>query len=97
MEGIQRRFITRLAMAVALILLVPALAMQFTTEVTWGPEDFLAAGLLLFFGGLMAGFILHKVRRKGYRMLLILLLVALIALIWLELAVGVFGSPFGGK
>ena len=31
----------------ALLLLLPAVAMQFTSEVNWGPEDFLVMGALL--------------------------------------------------
>ena len=34
------------------ILLVPAIAMQFTSEVNWGPEDFGAMGLMLVLVGL---------------------------------------------
>jgi hypothetical protein len=50
----------RIALATALILLVPLVAMQFTDEVDWGVADFVLAGLLL--GG--AGLLLHRLATR---------------------------------
>ena len=91
-----KRFLLMLTGAVALILSVPALAMLFSPEVNWGPGDFIAAAGLLFSTGLLAGFIWRKVQLPRYRILLISLLLLLLALVWLELAVGLFGSPLAG-
>ncbi len=38
----------RVALGTAVLLLVPAVAMQFTEEVAWGLGDFVAAAVLLF-------------------------------------------------
>jgi protein-S-isoprenylcysteine O-methyltransferase Ste14 len=38
---------------VVLLLLIPFLAMQFTSEVNWTLSDFLVAGVLLFGTGLL--------------------------------------------
>jgi hypothetical protein len=53
----------RIALATALILLLPLVAMQFTDEVDWGVADFAAAGVLL--GG--TGLLLRRLaaRRAG--------------------------------
>ena len=91
-----KRFLVMLTGAVALILSVPALAMLFSPEVKWGPGDFIAAAGLLFSTGLLAGFIWRKVKRPRYRILFMGLLLLLLALVWLELAVGLFGSSFAG-
>jgi uncharacterized membrane protein YgdD (TMEM256/DUF423 family) len=40
----------RVALATAIILLLPFLAMQFTAEVVWNLADFVVAGGLLFAG-----------------------------------------------
>ncbi len=85
-----------LVTVVMLILSVPAVAMRFTKEVNWGPGDFIAAAGLLFSTGLLARFIWQKVQLPRYRILLISLLLLLLVLVWLELAVGLFGSPFAG-
>jgi hypothetical protein len=50
----------RIALATALILLLPLVAMQFTDEVDWGVADFAAAGVLL--GG--AGLLLHRLATR---------------------------------
>jgi hypothetical protein len=47
MRNTTRRLIVW-AIIVALILLVPLVAMQFTDEVNWTPSDFVVAGVLLF-------------------------------------------------
>lgn len=91
-----KRFFLMLTGSVALILSVPAVAMLFSREVNWGPGDFIAAAGLLFSTGLLARFIWRKVKRPRYRILFMGLLLLLLALVWLELAVGLFGSPFAG-
>lgn len=73
----------------AAVLLVPAVAMQFTHEVNWGAGDFLAAALLLG----LAGFGLEvaaRLPRRRWRRRGALLVVAALALVWAELAVGIF-------
>ncbi len=72
------------------LLLVPAVAMRFTSEVSWGPGDFLAAGILLFGAGSLAVLGLRVVRGRGRRMALVLAIALCLALVWAELAVGLF-------
>lgn len=81
----------------ASILLIPLVAMQFTTEVNWGGMDFIvAAALLLSFGTLIL-FAFQKIRRKTLRFAVAAIIFIALLLIWAELAVGIFGSPFGGN
>jgi ABC-type Mn2+/Zn2+ transport system permease subunit len=86
-----------IVLIVALLLLVPLAAMQFTNEVNWTLSDFVAAGVLLLGTGLMCEFVLRKVNRTEYRIALCLGLLAILALVWIELAVGIFGTPFAGS
>ena len=81
---------------VVTLLLIPAIAMQFTQEVNWSSFDFLVAGILLLSTGLSIEFVLRKVSRK-YQVILVLSILGLLFLIWIELAVGVFGTPFAGS
>jgi len=81
----------------ALILLVPYTAMQFTGEVNWSWLDFAVAAVLLTGTGLAIFFILTKVTRPAFRILLTISALLLLLLVWAELAVGIFGSPLAGS
>jgi len=78
------------ALVTALLLMVPLVAMQFTSEVRWGPGDFLVAGCLLFGTGVGMVFIARHVKRKSHRVALMGLLALALLAVWAELAVGIF-------
>ncbi len=84
-------------LTVAGILLIPFAAMQFTHEVSWTLFDFMVAGGLLLGIGLLCELVLRKIRNIKYRIVLCIALLAALVLIWLELAVGIFGSPVAGS
>jgi uncharacterized membrane protein (DUF4010 family) len=82
---------------VAILLLIPLIAMQFTEEVKWGIADFIVAGVLLLSTGLMIEFVMRTVSSKQSRIALCMAILVVLVLIWLELAVGIFGTPFAGS
>jgi len=82
---------------VATLLLLPLIAMQFTTEVDWSISDFVIAGLLLGGTGLLCELLWRKVKVFKHRLLLIGLVLLALLLVWIELAVGLFGSPIAGS
>ena len=86
-----------IVLTAVLLLLVPLIAMQFTNEVNWTLSDFAAAGVLLLGTGLMCELVMRKVNKLGYRIAICAALLAALFLIWAELAVGIFGTSFGGK
>ena len=88
----QNKNMLRMALAVALILLAPWVAMQFTDEVNWGLADFAAAGALLFGAGLAYELLSRKGTTLTYRAAVGLALAAALLLVWMNLAVGVIGS-----
>lgn len=83
--------------ACAGILSIPLVAMQFTTEVNWDLFDFVVAGILLFSFGLGVAFALKIIGNPKFKILTLVALLLLFLLIWAELAVGIFGSPFAGS
>lgn len=89
--------VMRIVAVVAAVLLVPLIAMQFTTEVDWSGFDFLVMGVLLFGTGLLIDWVWHRVKNIEYRLMIIGLIAIGLFLIWAELAVGIFGSPFAGS
>lgn len=76
----------------ALILLAPAVAMQFNDETNWGLGDFILAGTLLLGTGLTIELVARKSSHFAYRTAAGLSLVAALMLVWVNLAVGIIGS-----
>lgn len=79
-----------------ILLLIPFISMFFTTEVNWDATDFLVAAIILFGTGFLTELILRKIKNTSYRIIIAIIFLILIILFWLELAVGVFGSPIAG-
>lgn len=90
----QNKNIIRLFVLTALILLMPLLAMQFTREVNWSAADFIIAAVLLLGAGLSYELAVRKVRKPLQRFIVGVVIAVIILLIWAELAVGLFGTPF---
>ena len=82
---------------VAIILLIPFIAMQFTDEVSWTVFDFLVMGILLLGTGLLIELVLRKMTNVKYRTFLLVAIILTFLLVWAELAVGIFGTPFAGS
>lgn len=83
--------------AIVLILLLPLIAMQFTGEVNWSLFDFGIAAILLFVTGFLCEVVLSSTKKIHYRFLFCGVLLLLLFLVWAELAVGIFGTPFAGS
>ncbi|WP_080055819.1 hypothetical protein [Spirosoma aerolatum] len=93
----QNTRLTGILLTVAILLSIPFLAMQFTNEVNWNLFDFIVAGTLLLVTGLMCELVLRTVRKPKYRLALCGAILLALVLIWIELAVGIFGSPIAGS
>lgn len=89
--------IVTLLSIVALLLLIPFVAMQFTNEVNWSAMDFVVAGVLLLGTGLSIEFVIRKVKTRKNRIIICGIILLVLLLLWIELAVGLFGSPIAGN
>ncbi len=89
--------LTIIVLTIIFLLLIPLTAMQFTDEVNWTLFDFVIAGVLLLGTGLFSEFVMRKVNKTGFRIAFILILLSLLLVIWTELAVGIFETPFAGN
>jgi hypothetical protein len=76
----------------AFLLLLPLVAMQFTDEVVWGPEDFIAFGAML--AGACGTYELaaRKSGNRAYRAAVGVAVAAAFFLVWVNLAVGIIGT-----
>ena len=94
---IKRNNFLSILLIVGMLLLIPLIAMQFSSEVVWTASDFIIMGILLLFTGLGIDLVLRKVSSNKYRLIISGIILAVFFMIWAELAVGVFGTPFAGS
>jgi hypothetical protein len=82
----------RLALATVGLLLIPLVAMQFSSEVVWTLSDFVIGGILLFGTGLTYILVARMGSNASYRLAVGVAVMAGLLLIWGNLAVGFIGS-----
>lgn len=82
--------IFRVALATGALLMLPLIAMQFTAEVSWAPGDFVAAAALLLSAGTSMVLAIRHVKRPVPRAVSVAAIALLFAVVWAELAVGLF-------
>ena len=80
-----------------LLLLFPLLGMTFSNEVNWSFFDFIIMGILILSLSFGIKIVLYTTKKRMYRILIIGLILILFLLVWAELAVGVFETPFAGS
>jgi len=93
----QEKRLIGIVLTVALLLLIPLIVMQLTDEVNWTLLDFVVAGSLLLGTGLLAELVMRKVSKTNSRIAIIFAILIVLFIIWAELAVGIFGTPFAGS
>ena len=71
--------------------------MQFTNEVNWTTVDFIIAGVLLLGTGIIFNLVIRKIKNTKYQIAISAAVLIILILIWAELAVGLFGTPFSGS
>jgi hypothetical protein len=79
------------------LLFIPLIGMMFTDEINWTLSDFIIMGFLLLGFGMGIDLISTRTKNSKFRILYILIVCVLFLLIWAELAVGIFGTPFAGS
>lgn len=90
------RNLTIVLLVVGAILSVPLIGMQFSNEIDWKLFDFIIMGILLFATGMAIEFSLRRFSSTN-RLVAIGAILLVFFLIWAELAVGIFGTPFAGS
>ncbi|MEQ1763695.1 MAG: hypothetical protein ABL984_11165 [Pyrinomonadaceae bacterium] len=83
--------------AVGVLLLIPFVATKLGTGANWSAFDFIAAGVLLLGTGLAIEVALRLITKWEYRIAACAGILAILALLWIEIAVGLFGSPIAGS
>lgn len=76
--------------AIAAILMLPLLAMQWTDEVAWTATDFAIAGIVLVAANILYELAARKIADRKHRTVMGSVIVAAVLIIWAEGAVGIF-------
>ena len=79
------------------LLLLPFIAMQFTSEVNWTVFDFTLAAVLLSATALCCDWVWRKVKNSNTKIIICAVILLLMVIVWAEMAVGIFDSPIGGN
>lgn len=91
MQNIEKRLIVW-AVVVALILMIPLVAMQFTAEVNWDLFDFVLMGAVMFGVGLAYELVARRSEKTVYRVAFGVGLAGAFLLFWVNGAVGIIGN-----
>jgi mannose/fructose/N-acetylgalactosamine-specific phosphotransferase system component IIC len=93
----KKQSIIRSILAAELVLLVPLIAMQFSDEWDWKLSDFIIIGMLLAGVGFAYQLIVNGLKSNFRHAIMGFIIAAVMILLWVELAVGIFGSPIAGS
>lgn len=80
-----------------LLLLFPLVGTLVSNEVNWSFFDFIVMGMLILLVSFGIKQIIKRTNSMHYRILLIGSILLIFLLVWAELAVGIFGTPFEGN
>jgi hypothetical protein len=79
-----------------ILLIIPFIGTLVSNEVNWSLFDFVVMGVLLFSTSVGVHHILKRTKTLVQRNFLIASILLVFLFIWVELAVGIVGSPFAG-
>ncbi|WP_294221874.1 hypothetical protein [uncultured Chryseobacterium sp.] len=88
----------------AIIFAIPALLIitaffrnLFLEGWSWSPFDFLIAGILLFGTTFFINLVIRSQKALRSKFMICFVILLVLAMVWIELAVGIFGTPFAGR
>lgn len=93
----ERKRILFIVIVPLVLLLIPFIGMQLSTEVNWTTADFIMAAILLFGTGIVLEIVIRKVKKNKTKIIVIAAILAALLLLWAEMAVGIFGTPLAGS
>ena len=80
-----------------LLLLFPLVGTLVSNEVNWSFFDFIVMGILILSMSFGIKQVVMTIKNTNYRVHIIGMILLVFILIWVELAVGIFDTPFAGS
>ncbi len=81
----------------ALLIITAFFGNLFIEGWSWSPSDFIIAAVLLFGTAFFINLVIISKKALLFKLIVCFVILLVLALIWIELAVGIFGSPFAGS
>ncbi|MPS63349.1 MAG: hypothetical protein DI622_10430 [Chryseobacterium sp.] len=81
----------------AMLLAVAFFCNLFVEGFNWSLPDFVIAGILLFGTAFVISLVVNSKKSFSSKLIICGIVLLVLILIWIELAVGIFGSPFAGS
>ncbi|TPV31424.1 hypothetical protein FJ651_14620 [Paucihalobacter ruber] len=91
----QKQFVYLMVGVVALLML-PLIGSYISAEINWSLFDYIVMGILLTVTGLTAILVYNRFKNSKLKFLYLAIIGVVFLLIYIELAVGLFGSPIAG-
>lgn len=79
------------------LLLFPLVGTLVSNEVNWSFFDFILMGILILSMSFGIKQVVITTKNTNYRILIIGMILLVFILVWVELAVGIFDTPFAGN
>ena len=79
------------------LLLIPIFGNVLFDEFDWRLFDFILMGIILISLGFLINLIIDKLKKRSYKIILIIITLFFFILLYVELAVGIIGTPFAGN
>lgn len=79
------------------LLIIPLIGIILTNMVDWSVFDFLLMGSLLLALGIVIELTIINFKQFNTRIAIISFILLIFLMMWIELAVGIFNSPFAGN
>jgi hypothetical protein len=83
--------------APALLMVVAFFGNLFVEGWNWSPFDFIIAAVLLFGTAFFVNLVVSSKKAFSSKLIICSVILLVLMLVWAELAVGIFGSPFAGS
>ena len=87
----------RIVTLAIVLLALPLIATLITDEVDWSLADFVVAGVLILGAGFLYELLVSLVSSPKQRLAIGAIIMIVLFILWAELSVGIFGSPFAGS
>ena len=94
---IDMRIFRRLAIGSIVLLAIPLLGTLMTDQFDWNIMDFVIMGSMLFGFNVTVSLVYKNIDDRTIRLIAVAVAIVVLILFWMELAVGIFNSPFSGS